>query len=78
VISCSIRTAAAADKMIAERLDDDGHTVHGETKKLPVYPGNTVECLAEAVEIKRINDDFHYVLAYCARAPKIYIEAPDE
>jgi hypothetical protein len=78
VISCTIKTASAEDKMIKERIDNSGYTRHGETKKLPVYPGNTVECLAEAVEIKRTNDDFHYVLAYCARSPKIYVEAPDE
>ena len=78
LISCSIKTASVENNKMIERTDNNGFTLHGETDKFSIYPRDAVECLAEAVEIKRLNDDFHYVLAYCARSPKIYVEAPEE
>jgi len=77
IISCSVKTASSEDESLEPELKDDGNTIHVETKLVPVYPGGEVECLAEGIEIKRLNDDVTYSLAYCARSPKIYVEAPD-
>ena len=78
VIACSIKTASEERKMICQRIANDGYTIHGETECLSVYPEGTVETLGEAAEFKSINDNLHYVLAYCAKSPKIYVEAPDD
>jgi hypothetical protein len=69
IVSCSIKTASSVDNAGQARHENNGFTLHAETRKIAIYPGDAVECLAEAVEIKRLNDDMHYVLAYCARAP---------
>jgi hypothetical protein len=78
IVSCSVSTPAKKLEMTGSRTANNGYTLHGETEYLSVYPGSTVETLGEAVEYKKQNDDMHYVLAYCARSPKIYVEAPDD
>jgi hypothetical protein len=76
IIACTIKTASDIHEMHSSTTSNDGYRLHGTTKKLSVHPNNVVEALGEAVEYKRKNDEINYVLAYCARSPKIYVEAP--
>lgn len=76
IISCVVRAAAVSKELKRDAIKRENSTVYGETDEIDVFDGETVECLAEAIEYKLKNDDMHYALGFAAKSPKIFIQSP--